>query len=293
MIGERRYSQEGGEPPHPYRRAITIAALLAAALLLVGCDTNSTDDQKRALEQRAAERPKQATVSIGAIHHPPSGDDAEHPAPFRTDREDGSALEVREAYLVIAAVELHACEPGRDDYESPGGPLLNSIGDLLVPPARTHVASSSNRYGTPFVDDLAADPGSADILGELSPPLAAYCRVAAVVAPADPDVVNATPLSTESIVGSSIVVRGRQRASAEDEWSDFEWTSDAARVFEFEALDPNTGESPLVLDSPDDQVMLLIDKTVGAETFDVDPEDDDPAATVIENVGSSLRVHTY
>jgi len=269
------------------------APLFAALALLSGCDTDPADEQKRALEQRAAERPKQATVSIGAIHHPPGGADRNPPAPFRVDLEEGGTLEVREASIVVAAVELHACEPGRDDYESPGGPLLNSVGDILVPSARAHVASSSNRYTTPFVDDLTAPPDRADILGELSPPLAAYCRVAAVVAPADPDVVNTTPLSTESIIGSSIVVRGRQRSSEDDAWNDFEWTSDASRVFAFEARDPDSGESPLMLDAPDDEVMLLIDKTVGAETFQVDPERGDPASEIIERLGHSMNVHVY
>jgi len=281
--------------PRPWARGAAAlgCALAALAGLSTSCDRNSGDDGalEKSLERRAENRPARASLSLGAIHHATGRSRSDRP--YRADLEGGGTVEVREIYIVVAAIELHACVPDRDDYEAPEGPLLNDAFDLLVPEARAHVASSSNRFGTPFVEDLAGPHDRAQIVGELAPPLAAYCRIAAVVAPADSDVVNSTGVSTEAITGSSVLVRGRRRPGPDADWTPVEWTTDRAEVFEFPARDPQSGQSPLVVDSPDDDVMLLIDKRVGPETVAAAAGADEPAAALLREVGSSMQIHVY
>jgi len=265
---------------------------LAALSLFAACDSAPTDDEalKSRLEREAASQPKKGTVKIGAIHQ----FDGEAPeGPMTVELEDGTDIEIQEAHLVVSAVELHACEPGRDDYESPGGPLLNDLWPLIGGTARAHVPDSSTRMGTPFVEDLLGEPGRARIAGELAPPLAAYCRVYAVVAPADADVVNTIRLPTDEIAGHSLLVRGRTRAGPEADWETFTLTSDLAHPFEMPAVDPNTGESPLVLDSPKASAMVLIEKTIRPEVFAVNPSAEDAGDTIVRRIGEQMRVHEF
>ena len=135
--------------------------------------------------------------------------------------------------------------------------------------------------------------GDTRIVGEIAPPLAAYCRLYAVVAPADADVVNTTGLATDAIAGHSLLVRGKQRAGPDGEWQPFTITSDAARPIELEAIDANTGKSPLVLDSPQATAMMLIDKVIGPAVFRVDPAAKDAGAHIIDRLGERMRVHRF
>lgn len=270
-----------------------IAPLTLLLCLGAGCRDSGgeTDrDLARQLERRAASRPKKASVTLGSIHH---FDGISADEPVAAELGDAGRIEVRAAYLVVSAVELHACEPGLDDYDSPGAPLLNSIWPLFGGTARAHVPSSSTRLGTPFVDDLLGKPDSASIVGEISPPLAAYCRLYAVVAPADRDVVNSTSLPTDDIVGKSLLVRGRFKPKPDADWRDFEIAADTARPIEINAVDPQTGQSPLVLKSPDRSVMLLLDKTIRPSTFSTDPTADHAASDILDRLAETLRVHTY
>lgn len=279
------------------RPPIILAAIFSLIVVLPACQ-GSTDDgdeaRKRRLERQAAQRPNKAKVDIGAIHHfegvAPGG-------PVRTELDDGTTLEIREAYLVVSAVELHACEPGLDDYESPDGPVLNDLVPDLWPlvggTARAHVPDSSTRMGTPFVEDLLAEPGRARIAGELAPPLAAYCRAAAILAPADRDVANTTDVATSAIDGHTLLIRGRRRPDPEADWTSFEFTTDVARAIEFPARDPRTGQTPLVLDNPQASSMLLVDKLLRPSTFATDLDADDAGEAIVDRLADTLQTHTY
>jgi len=279
------------------RNAISLAAIFSLLATLPACQ-GSTDDgdeaRKRRLERQAAQRPNKAKVDIGAIHHV---EDIEPGEPVRAELDDETPLEIREAYLVVSAVELHACEPGLDDYESPDGPVLNDLAPDLWPlvggTARAHVPDSSTRMGTPFIEDLLAEPGRARIAGELAPPLAAYCRAAAVFAPADRDVSNTTDVATSAIDGHTLLVRGRLRPEPEADWTNFEITSDVARAVEFPARDPTTGRSPLVLDTPQASSMVLVDKLLRPATFAVDPDAEEAGEAIVDRLAETLQTHTY
>lgn len=274
--------------------ASLFAAALGVCLLLAGAcsgESGESDEAMKArLERQAAARPKKAGLKIGVIH---DNDGAAPDGPLAVDLEDGTELRIEQAHLVVSAVEVHACEPGRDDYESPGEPLLNQLWPLIGGTAHAHVPDSSTRMGTPFVEDLLGEPDRARIVGEIAPPLAAYCRLYAVVAPADADVVNTTGLSTDAIAGHSLLVRGRKRTGPEADWQPFTITSDLARPVELEAIDPNTGNSPLVLESPDATAMVLIDKTIAPAVFAVHPEAKDAGKTIIRRLADRMRVHRY
>lgn len=271
-----------------------LAVLAALAIgVLPGCQepAEESDEQlKERLERKAAARPKKASLTIGSIHH---FDSVEAGEPLRTSLDDGGELKVEEAYLVISAVEVHACEPGVDDYESPGSPLLNFLWPVFGGTAHAHVPSSSTRLGTPFVEDLLGKPGRARIVGEISPPLAAYCKVYAIVSPADRDVVNSTRLSTDEIVGKSLLVRGRWRKSASADWKTFTIDSSASRAIGFDAIDPRAGESPLLLEEREQSEMFLIDKTIRPSLFAVQPAEKDAAETIIERIGATMGVHRF
>lgn len=287
------------------------AALVGWALLAAGvaggCNSppaergqSAGEDEalKRRLERRAAARPDKASATFGAIHH--HADAVPVGGPVRVEVAD-KTVEIAGAYLVLSAMELHACLPGDPGYEPSGDPsLLNDLRDWITPVfigrAHAHVPSSATRLGTPFVEDLLSPSDRARIIGEIAPPLAQWCTVAAVVAPADDDVLNTTDLSTEAAVGASLVVRGRWRHQRKDEgdgWRDFEWRTDTARAVEMPAVDPRSGQSPLVLDAPGDSVMLLIDKDVTPETFAVDPTAEDPAATVLKRLTDTFQIHQF
>ena len=283
--------------PTRFTPVVSILPLLVLILLPAGCQPDGSEEGdralKRRLERRAAARPKKASLTLGSIHH---FEDITPGEPVATAA-DGAAIEVDEAYLVVSAIEVHACEPGVDDYESPGGPLLNDLGDRLWPlvggTARAHVPSSATRLGTPFVDDLLGKPDSARIVGEVAPPLAAYCHIVAVVSPADDDVVNSTPLATSEIVGHSLLVRGRWRPDPESDWRDFTLGSDHARTIQLPALDPRTGKSPLTFADPGASSMLLLDKTLSPSTFAAEPDDPTAGRRIIDRIAETMRIHQF
>ena len=268
---------------------------LVLAGALVGCrdateETDSDRALRRKLERQAAARPPEASLRLGVIHHLdgiPSGGPVEWTM-------EGTTVQIEEAYLVVSAIEAHACEPGVDDYKTPAGPrMLNDLSDWVVSHAYAHVPSSATRLGTPFVENLLGESGRAQIIGSIAPPPAAYCELHAIVAPADRDVANSTSVRTEAIRGKSLLVRGRTRVDGADDWEDFEFGTDSARAIELRAINPSTGESPLVLDSSTASAMLLIDKRVDPTLFEVAEYDTAAANTILERLIDRFEIHTF
>lgn len=279
------------------RPASHIICFLAAsaALSLTACTEPSdpaSDDEalKRQLEAKAAARPPRASMNFGYIHEL---EDLEPAAPVTIEGTDGAQIEVQEAYLVISALEAHLCEPNRPAGGQKEG-WLDPIERLFIGTAHAHVPSSATRLGTPFVEDMLAE-GRARIVGEIAPPLGEYCKIYAVIAPADDDVMNRSALPIEDIVGKSMLVRGRYKTSEADDWQTFESSSDARRVVPLEAIDPNTGEHPLELADPGQTKMMLIDKTVSPALFaDLSADQLDQAAeTILERTEDTLRLRIF
>jgi hypothetical protein len=98
--------------------------------------------------------------------------------------------------VVISDVELHACEQAASPWR-------------LISEAHAHVPGSPTRLGTPMALELLATPGRAKIIGEAAPPLVELCALTVVLAPADDDVINATDLDEEALVGKTLLARGR------------------------------------------------------------------------------------
>jgi hypothetical protein len=282
------------------------AAMVAVLILLcTGCgdakEPSGDEALKRKLEQQAAARADKASVTFGAIHHHRGG--AEPGGPWTVEVQgDETSKEIRidEAYLVMAAFELHACEPGQDGYKPSGNPeLINGLYDLLVPPVSAHVPSSATRLGTPYVEDLLAKPGSAKIIGEIAPPLGRWCRVVPVVAPADSDVMNSTSVRTEEMVGTSLLIRGATRKAGEKDgdWKPFTWKTDARTTVDLQAVDPRSGESPIGLESSGASAMLLVDKSLGPETFGVGEAIETPgpkaAEAILKRLTDTFEIHTF
>jgi hypothetical protein len=105
------------------------------------------------------------------------------------------------AALVVSDVELHACERA-------------SAWPALIPEAYAHVPGSPTRLGTPMALELLGSPGKAKIVGEAAPPHVAVCALEVILAPADEDVINATELDAELLVGKTFVARGVDAAGA-------------------------------------------------------------------------------
>ena len=289
------------------RTGVVASLVLFGLVVAAGCgdakDEAPSEDEalKRKLEQQAAARADKASVTFGAIHHHQG--DAEPGGPWTVEvqgNETSKKIRIDEAYLVMAAFELHACEPGRDGYEPSGNPeLINGLYDLLVPPVSAHVPSSATRLGTPYVEDLLAKPGSAKIIGEIAPPLGRWCRVVPVVAPADSDVMNSTSVRTEEMVGTSLLIRGatKQAGQSDEEWTSFTWKTDARTTVDLQAIDPRSGESPLGLESSGASAMLLVDKTLGPDTFGVDEAIDKPgpkaAEAILKKLTDTFEIHTF
>ncbi|MFB6263453.1 MAG: hypothetical protein ABEL76_07500 [Bradymonadaceae bacterium] len=195
---------------------------------------------------------------------------------------------------MTAAVELHACEQGRDGRDGfEDSSAWRNVRELLLPPAHAHVTGTALRLGTPYVDALTGPVDRARLYGAIAPPIGTYCRVYAVLAPADRDAVRAGGVAAETIRGHTLVVRGRYRSSPDDPWTSFTWRSDARRAVELEAVDPSTGEHPLGLNKPDGQTMLLIDKKLSGKVFDVPVDADDAGDRVLDNLADTLRMYTY
>lgn len=266
------------------RFGMLVSALSAVAFSAVfagGCENKRGEE--------STSRPPRGKLQVGTIHRTDGWDDQ---LPLRTETPEGDELKIREAYLVVAAVEIHACVPG-NDYEPRGAPMLNGIYETFVPPARAHVPSSTTRLGTPFVDDLLGEVGRARISGALAPPYAAYCEAHAVVAPGDADVVNSTSAATESIVGKSILVRGSRKSPDSGSWSDFELEGGVRRTIEIEVVDPKTGEGHLVLSPSASSAMLLFETTISPEVFAVDPDEPGAASKVVERLAERTGIYSY
>lgn len=274
--------------PGAAARAALLAAVLGALCgFISACEPGSQTEElsadqalKASLEAAASKREARATLSFGFIHQL---DDIPAGGPVSLELADGTRVEVQQAYLVVSAIEAHLCEPAAPAESGHNGvsparaappTVLTRLADWMLAPAYAHVPSSATRLGTPFVEDLLA-PGQARVIDEIAPPMAVYCSLFAVVSPADDDIVNLTDLSTDEIVGKTMLLRGRLRpgdggtqAAQDSAWQDFESASEARDLIHIDAIDPQTGQAPLHLDSANASRMLLLDKRVSADLFD-------------------------
>lgn len=174
---------------------------------------------------------------------------------------EGHDVEITGLYLVTSAIEVHACEPGLDAMaHAPSLPAR--LWHWVVPEVQAHVPDSQNRLGVPYVEDLLAEPRSARIVGSIAPPLGRYCRIYAVISPADDDLLNLTDVSSEDILGKSLLVRGRWRPDGVADWQDFSLSTDSRRAQPIALRDPLDPARPLAFDRNGDQAMVLLDKPV-------------------------------
>lgn len=286
------------------RRLLYVFILyIMAAALFTACERANDPDQqlRRRLEAQAASEVASVTVSVGYIHKfqaPPQAPDlASATTPpdriLRARAKNNEEIEVTEFYLITSAVELHICE---QDYDPTFG-RLERIQQWLIPSAYAHVPSSATRLGVPFVEDLLAVQNQARIVGSIAPPVHDYCRLYAILSPADDDILNLTQLDTEQIEHKTMRVVGRFRADAEQEWQPFLLESNERRVVEMKLIAPNTGKQPLSLAASKGHALVLIEKTVGHELLDdIESEallDGTAASTVLDRVISSFRIHEF
>jgi hypothetical protein len=270
-----------------HRLAQWLPALLTVALLACEqpAEAPSSDDQlKRQLEQRARAQPPRATMSVGYIR---VLEGIEAGGPALVSSETGADIEIEAAHLVVSAIEAHLCE-AQTSLDGTEEGWLRPLERLIVGTAHAHVPSSATRLGTPFVEDLFA-PGRARIVGEIAPPLGRYCRLYAIVSPADDDVLNLGELEPDEIEGNTLLLRGRWRPEADAPWRAFESASSARAAVELRAVDPNTGQHPLVLGDPAQTQMILLDKTVSPALFDGIEGADLDGSTAADEVLSRLQ----
>lgn len=239
---------------------ITSASVLLAGCAQEGDDGKSVRDQETitALQDRARMRPPAAEANFGYIHHLQDLEISPN-QPLVVTTEDGSVLSLSHVALVISAIELHRCAPTNN--------ARGSLLELLLPTAHAHVPSSATRFGTPWVEELIATAGQARMIGGIAPPFGTYCELHVILAPADDDVVNITAIEPEDLDGHSLIIRGSFRRADEEDFHSFEWTSNRSGVAVLPMIDPHTGLSPVELLRPEQQLLLLLDKTLSHEQF--------------------------
>ncbi len=286
------------------RRIFCVSIFCIVALIgSMACErANDPDHQlRRRLEAQAASEVASVTVSIGYIHQfqtpqaTPSPEGSEPPSDriLRARAKNNEEIEITEFYLITSAVELHICEQGYD----PTFGRLERIQQWLIPSAYAHVPSSATRLGVPFVENLLAAQNQARIVGSIAPPVYDYCRMYAILSPADDDILNLTKLDTEQIEHKTMRVAGRFRVDTEQEWQPFVLESDERRVVEMKLIAPDTGKQPLSLAVSKGHALILIEKTVGRDLFtDIEIDsllDGTAASTVLDRVISSFRIHEF
>lgn len=226
--------------PRATRPVLTAALLCLVCLLMSGCESNGGP--------RPEERVHRGKITLGVIHHKAASDAEEEP--LLRLRDDRIEVELTRLMLVIADLEVHACDP-----PAPHASLL----DLLIPSAHAHVPDSATRLGTPTVEDLLSPPAKARIIGEVAPPWGSYCALWVVVAPADEDVVNLSELPSEEILGKSALIAGRWRSlDAPEQWHPFDTTRDMRQVWRVMLPEPIT------LEAQHESAFVLVDKTLDA-----------------------------
>ncbi len=248
-----------------------ITALAMMTGMLSGCDSHADT-----LDVSGEPRGK---ITLGVIRH---GVEREPDRPLRLLGER-YALELNKLYLVIADLEVHACE---DRAQNASWSLFNE--------AHAHVPESATRLGTPTLDDLTGPVGRARIIGEVAPPRGRYCRLRVVMAPADDDVVNLSTLDMDELVGHGAVVDGRWRRVGEQTWQPFTHRLTEPMTWFVELPEPIT------LSSKEDSAFVLVDTRLDgafADSFGerlTTPSDraldsKDFAHTLLELVGQSQR----
>lgn len=292
---------------------LIIAMISLTSLLTVGCErTNDPDHElRRRLEAQAASETASVTVSLGYIHQfheslenqasktseTSETSESSDNSDIQNDRilhargSQGEEIEIEQFYLVTSAMELHICEEGFDPS------FGQRLQQWLLPTAHAHVPSSATRLGVPFVENLLAEPGLARIVGSIAPPLYNYCRLYAILSPADDDVLNLTSLEPDQIEHKTLLITGRFRTAPEHPWQPFSLDSTARRAIEMKLIAPDTGQQPLALAPSPGHALILIDKTIGAAIFD-DLEinsllDGSAASTVLDRLSASFHIHEF
>lgn len=239
-----------------------LISLALSGLMLVSCKPSLP-----------AADPAVARVEIGLVRVV-EGVDEDHALPIVGGK-------VREFVLVISAVELLECES-------------LSLVDWIIPRAYAHVPSTGTRMGVPWVEDLLDPSPFARVIGDIGPPLAKYCDAYVILSPADDDAVNFSRVDGDDILDYTAILRIEVLDTDTGEPEIIEWRSDAALAVPMELIDPETGRSPLRLQRPDDQAMILVEKTIKASIFEgFDPEDEDFLETVLSRVSETIRVHRF
>ncbi|MFU8802594.1 MAG: hypothetical protein ACNA8W_02185 [Bradymonadaceae bacterium] len=265
--------------------------LILIFLFSMGCRESQDDRLRRELELRASQASAQATAGLGYIHQRgPTSSEAGSAIEVRG--RNGEFIRVERFFLVTSAIELHGCEAGHDG-------ALGSLRRLLWPisEAHAHVPSSATRLGVPFVEDLIGPSDTARIVGGIAPPPGKYCRMYAILAPADDDVLNLTSASPEEIEDHTLLVEGSWRLDEDTEWTDFRLTSAARIAVEMELIDEDRHEPPLDLSRPGAHALILVEKLVSPELFQdlegMSIADGTASPQILERLTRTFRMYRY
>lgn len=269
-------------------------ALLACALLTACQPSMSEEDLlRRKLEARAAQAAPRANVALGYIHQhrpPLSADEV-----LEIESAHGTILRIERFFLISSAIELHGCEPGYD--QSLGRAPAWYQGLPLIKEAHAHVPSSATRIGVPFVEDLLGPANHARMVGGIAPPFARYCRMYAILSPADDDILNLTSALTEELEGLTLLIEGTWREDSEAAWQPLRLTTSARLAIEMELIDASTARPPLTLIAAGDHALVLVEKTLSPKLFaDLSPEaltDGSAGDTVLESLAKTFRMYRY
>ena len=272
-------------------RSIFSLLVLAALVLFGACEPGDDSQRQRqstieALQERAQLRPRSPETNFGYIHHLREPLDHRPGSPLSLQI-DGAEVEIDDMALVISAIELHRC--------SVTNTLSRSVLELLIPSAHAHVPSSATRFGTPWVEDLLATPGSARMIGGIAPPPGTYCELHVILAPADDDVINITPVDPEDIEDHTFLARGRWRPNPNSPWNTFTWSDQRRQPVALPMIDPRSGASPVELHDPEAQVLFLLDKTLSEDLLQqVRIEDSGPSFTAfLDGLIETFSIYQY
>ena len=225
-----------------------MALWLSAA---ISCQPSSPD------ASQAPQAVARGKVTLGYIHQAPDAPQG------RWTLQGGHQVELERFIWVVSDVELHACEPGA--AKSAQAPVFERWGPWWISVASAHVPDSATRQGTPYAEDLLAPGGKARIVAELAPPLGEYCRLYAILAPADEDIYNFTELPTEQLRGKTYWIQGRLKRADAPDWTPFELSGALTMAAPLDAINPRDPQAPLALTAQHPTAFILLDKTLSAD----------------------------
>jgi hypothetical protein len=275
-------------------RAALWGALISVLVLGSSCRPNEDPDAalRKALEARAAQATPRASVALGYIHQHSA--EIKAGEPIVIERPSGQTIVIERLYLVTSAIELHGCESGHDRVLGRRSPWLRRLN--LVASAHAHVPSSSTRLGVPFVEDLLATPNTARMIGGIAPPFGRYCRLYAILTPADDDVLNLTDALPDEIEGYTLLAEGRWRSEVDGPWQPFRLTSVARIAVEMPLIDATTHEPPLDLLDAGAHALVLVEKSLAMGLFDSLDEQslaEGRGDELLARLSTTLRMYRY